>query len=150
MPALEPIVGRYMSVEIAGSSHRVFFEEAGSGVPLLCLHTAGADSRQYRHLLNDPAITNLYRLEIAGPALGVFFERPGGGFLLLSLHTGGADSRQYRHLLNDPAITNLYRVIAFDMPYHGRSNPPAGWGLRNYRLKTAFFVSPSCGALEES
>jgi pimeloyl-ACP methyl ester carboxylesterase len=93
MPALEPIVGRYMSIEIEGSSHRVFFEEAGSGVPLLCLHTAGADSRQYRHLLTDPA------------------------------------------------ITNLYRVIAFDMPYHGRSNPPDGWWLRKYRLTTACYVS---------
>ncbi len=82
-----------MSVEIEGSSHRVFFEEAGSGVPLLCLHTAGADSRQYRHLLNDPA------------------------------------------------ITSLYRVIAFDMPYHGRSNPPDGWWLRKYRLTTACYVS---------
>jgi pimeloyl-ACP methyl ester carboxylesterase len=93
MPALEPIVGRYMNIEIEGSSHRVFFEEAGSGVPLLCLHTAGADSRQYRHVLNDPA------------------------------------------------ITNLYRVIAFDMPYHGRSNPPDGWWLRKYRLTTACYVS---------
>jgi pimeloyl-ACP methyl ester carboxylesterase len=93
MPALEPIVGRYVSVEIEGSSHRVFFEEAGSGVPLLCLHTAGADSRQYRHVLNDPAIT--------------------------------------KH----------YRVIAFDMPYHGRSNPPDGWWLRKYKLTTACYVS---------
>ena len=82
-----------MSVEIEGSSHRVFFEEAGSGVPLLCLHTAGADSRQYRHLLNDPA------------------------------------------------ITNRFRVIAFDMPYHGRSNPPDGWWLRKYRLTTACYVA---------
>ena len=36
---------------------------------------------------------------------------------------------------------NLYRVIAFDMPYHGRSNPPDGWWLRKYRLTTACYVS---------
>ena len=29
-------------------------------MPLLCLHTAGADSRQYRHLLNDEAITSAF------------------------------------------------------------------------------------------
>jgi pimeloyl-ACP methyl ester carboxylesterase len=93
MPLLESIVGRYLTVDIDGESHRVYFEEAGSGVPLLCLHTAGADSRQYRHLLND------------------------------------AD------------VTARYRAIAFDMPYHGRSNPPDGWWLRKYRLTTASYIT---------
>jgi hypothetical protein len=49
----EPIVGRYLHVAIGGKPHRLHVEEAGDGVPLLCLHTAGADSRQYRALLND-------------------------------------------------------------------------------------------------
>jgi pimeloyl-ACP methyl ester carboxylesterase len=84
----EPIVGRYIHVDLAGMSYRVYFEEAGEGLPLLCLHTAGADSRQYRHLLNDES------------------------------------------------VTSRYRVIAFDMPYHGRSNPPDGWWLQKYLLKT--------------
>lgn len=88
----EPIVGRYLNLEIGGVSHRLYFESAGEGVPLLCLHTAGADSRQYRHLLNDPA------------------------------------------------ITSRYRVIAFDMPHHGRSNPPDGWWLAKYLLKTDEYV----------
>ena len=78
----EPIVGRYLSVDIEGAAYRVHVEEAGQGVPLLCLHTAGADSRQYRHVLNDAAIT----------------ER--------------------------------FRVIAFDLPYHGRSTPADGWWLK--------------------
>jgi pimeloyl-ACP methyl ester carboxylesterase len=43
--------------------------------------------------------------------------------------------------LNDSAITSRYRVIAFDLPYHGRSNPPHGWWLRQYRLTTADYVS---------
>jgi pimeloyl-ACP methyl ester carboxylesterase len=84
----EPIVGRYLNLDLAGESYRVYFEEAGQGIPLLCLHTAGADSRQYRHLLNDTS------------------------------------------------VTSRYRVIAFDMPFHGRSNPPDGWWLRKYLLKT--------------
>ncbi len=92
-PNLEPIVGRYLNLDLEGAPYRVYFEEAGHGVPLLCLHTAGADSRQYRHLFNDEA------------------------------------------------ITRTYRVIAFDMPYHGRSNPPDGWWLRKYKLKTADYLA---------
>jgi pimeloyl-ACP methyl ester carboxylesterase len=92
MSEFEPIIGRYFSVTIDGESHRVFVEEAGRGVPLLCLHTAGADSRQYRHLLNDTA------------------------------------------------VTNRFRVIAFDLPYHGRSTPPDGWWLKKYRLTTNSYL----------
>ena len=89
----EPIVGRYFEIDVDGAAHRIFVEEAGQGVPLLCLHTAGADSRQYRHLLNDPA------------------------------------------------VTSKYRVIAFDMPYHGRSNPPDRWWLKKYKLTTAGYLA---------
>ncbi|MFB6220567.1 MAG: alpha/beta fold hydrolase, partial [Halolamina sp.] len=46
--------GRYVWVEQGGRSHRLYYERAGEGdVPLVCLHTAGADSRQWRHLLAD-------------------------------------------------------------------------------------------------
>src|SRR5436305_15337033 len=92
----EPIVGRYLAVEIEGAAYRVHVEEAGQGMPLLCLHTAGADSRQYRHVLNDAGIT-------------------------------------------DP-----FRVIAFDLPYHGRSSPAAGGGLTKYRRPTAWFRAVNC------
>ena len=92
MPEFEPIIGRYFSVAIGGAEHRVFVEEAGQGMPLLCLHTAGADSRQFRHVLADPA------------------------------------------------VTGRFRVVAFDMPYHGRSTPPDGWWLKKYRLTTASYL----------
>ena len=85
---IEPIVGRYAHIEVAGRMNRIYFEEAGQGIPLLCLHTAGADGRQYRHLLADPEIT--------------------------------------RH----------YRVIAFDMPWHGKSFPPEGFEREDYNLTT--------------
>jgi pimeloyl-ACP methyl ester carboxylesterase len=52
-----PIRGSYLHVEIAGTVHRVYVERAGTGTPLLCLHTAGADSRQFRYLLEDPELT---------------------------------------------------------------------------------------------
>jgi pimeloyl-ACP methyl ester carboxylesterase len=93
MPDFEAIVGRYLNINIHGLDYRIYVEQAGEGVPLLCLHTAGADSRQYRHLLSDPA------------------------------------------------ITTRYRAIAFDMPYHGKSNPPDRWWLRKYQLTTNEYLS---------
>jgi pimeloyl-ACP methyl ester carboxylesterase len=93
MPDFEPIIGRYLAIDFDGALHRLFVEEAGRGLPLLCLHTAGADSRQYRHVMNDPA------------------------------------------------ILSRFRVIAFDMPYHGRSNPPDGWWLKKYQLTTQSYLA---------
>ena len=92
MADVEPITGRYLRLTLGGRPHRVYFEEAGQGIPLLCLHTAGADGRQFRHLMNDAEVT--------------------------------------RH----------YRVLAFDMPWHGKSLPPAGWQDEEYRLTTAAYV----------
>jgi pimeloyl-ACP methyl ester carboxylesterase len=100
---LEPITGRYLPLALDGRAHRVYFEEAGQGIPLVCLHTAGADGRQFRHLMNDLEVT--------------------------------------RH----------FRVIAFDMPWHGKSLPPPGWQEEEYRLTTRAYVDmimTFCAALE--
>lgn len=61
---IEPIIGRYAHIDIEGVSHRVYWEEAGEGVPLVCLHTAGSDGRQYRAVLNDPEITRHFRVMV--------------------------------------------------------------------------------------
>jgi pimeloyl-ACP methyl ester carboxylesterase len=90
--AREPVTGYYLNVEILGRPQRLYVEEAGQGIPLLCLHTAGSDTRQYRGLMND-----------AG-------------------------------------ITRDFRVIAFDMPWHGKSSPPAGWQTEEYRLTSADYA----------
>lgn len=102
MPDFEPITGRYFTMTVGGEPVRIYVEEAGTGIPLVCLHTAGADGRQFRHLMCDPA------------------------------------------------ITDHYRVIAFDMPWHGKSNPPAGWEQREYQLTTAHYketVTAFCKAM---
>jgi pimeloyl-ACP methyl ester carboxylesterase len=91
-PRFEPITGRYLHLDLLGRPHRLYVEEAGEGIPLLCLHTAGSDGRQYRALLNDPR------------------------------------------------ITRDYRVIVFDMPWHGKSSPPAGWQDEEYRLTSRDYV----------
>jgi pimeloyl-ACP methyl ester carboxylesterase len=61
-PSFEPILGRYLHLDLLGRPHRLYIEEAGQGIPLLCLHTAGSDGRQYRGLLNDPRIIDNYRV----------------------------------------------------------------------------------------
>ena len=61
-PVIEPVVGRYLRLDFNGRPHRIYFEEAGQGIPLVCLHTAGADGRQYRALLNDAEITKRFRV----------------------------------------------------------------------------------------
>ena len=99
----DPITGRYLHVDIDGVAHRVYVEEAGEGIPLLCLHTAGSDTRQFRGVMNDARVR----------------ER--------------------------------FRVIAFDMPWHGKSSPPAGWQNDEYRLTTRGYVAQVlaiCAALE--
>lgn len=90
---LSPIVGRYVTVDVAGRNRRIYFETAGSGLPLLCLHTAGADSRQFRWMLEDEELTS-------------------------------------RH-----------QVIAFDMPWHGRSDPDPMWNESTYRLTTETYAA---------
>ena len=61
-PTIEPAIGRYLRLDLKGRPHRIYFEEAGEGIPLVCLHTAGADGRQYRALLNDAEITRRFRV----------------------------------------------------------------------------------------
>jgi pimeloyl-ACP methyl ester carboxylesterase len=91
-PTIEPVVGRYLRLDLNGRPHRIYFEEAGQGITLVCLHTAGADARQYRALLNDDD------------------------------------------------ITRRFRVIAFDLPWHGKSSPPPGFEREAYRLTTDLYV----------
>ena len=62
---LEPIVGRYAQLELEGRAHRLYFEEAGQGVPLLCLHTAGSDGRQFRAVLLSLVVRQRMRFFVA-------------------------------------------------------------------------------------
>jgi pimeloyl-ACP methyl ester carboxylesterase len=62
MARFDDIVGRYLHLSVDNVEYRVYFEEAGEGIPLLCQHTAGSDGRQYRHLLEDREISGDYRL----------------------------------------------------------------------------------------
>ena len=94
MARFDHAVGRYVYLPIDGLDYRVYFEEHGSGVPVLLQHTAGADGRQWRHVLED--------------------EDLGGKF----------------------------RLIAYDLPYHGKSVPPTEkqWWKEEYKLTRDFLM----------
>lgn len=91
-PRFDAPVGRYVHLDIAGHDHRVYFEEAGAGIPILAQHTAGSHGVQWRHL----------------------FERA--------------------------EITDRFRLIAYDLPFHGKSVPPTStrWWEEQYRLTGSF------------
>jgi pimeloyl-ACP methyl ester carboxylesterase len=88
-------VGRYVHVDIDGTDHRIYFEEAGSGIPLLLQHTAGSHGIQFRHL----------------------FEMV--------------------------EITDDFRLIAYDLPFHGKSVPPTDveWWRSEYKLTREFAMA---------
>jgi pimeloyl-ACP methyl ester carboxylesterase len=84
LPRESAITGHYVTIDVQGREYRIFYEEAGSGIPVVCLHTAGSDGRQYKYILEDTD----YQKDL--------------------------------------------RLIAFDLPWHGRSMPPRGWRSEPY------------------
>jgi len=97
--AFDAPVGRYVHLTLEGQDHRISFEEAGSGIPILLQHTAGCHGSQWRHL----------------------FERR--------------------------EITDHFRLIAYDLPYHGKSLPPVGpkWWAGEYNLTGSFLRAVPLG-----
>ena len=92
LPRRSAIMATYLTITYEGQDYRIFYEEAGSGIPMLCLHTAGSDSRQYKYMLED------------------------------------AD------------LQRDFRMIAFDLPWHGRSSPPRLWRHKPYELDVQFYM----------
>lgn len=62
MTRFDDATGRYVYITVQGREYRIYFEEAGSGPVLLLQHTAGSDSRQWRHLLADESIISRFRV----------------------------------------------------------------------------------------
>ena len=49
------------------------------------------------------------------------------------------------------SLLKNFRIIAFDMPWHGKSNPPASWDGAEYQLTTARYtqtIRAFCKALQ--
>jgi pimeloyl-ACP methyl ester carboxylesterase len=49
-------------VPFQGEEYRIYYEENGTGIPLVCLHTAGTDGREWRHQLCDENISKNFRV----------------------------------------------------------------------------------------
>ncbi|MBF8288480.1 MAG: Alpha/beta hydrolase [Candidatus Rokubacteria bacterium] len=90
----------------------------------------------------DAATGRYVYLAIDGVEYRVYFEEAGAGIPLLLQHTAGADGRQWRHLLEDADVGRHFRMIAYDLPYHAKSVPPAAveWWTEEYRLTRDFFM----------
>jgi pimeloyl-ACP methyl ester carboxylesterase len=70
----------------------------------------------------------------------VYYETAGSGRDVLCMHTAGADGRQFHGLMADERITRNHRLIAFDLPFHGKSPPPDGAIPGAWRLHTDLYV----------
>ena len=60
--AVPEVTGRYVPVTVEGMTYHIYSESAGSGQDVLCMHTAGADGRQFHGLMADPRIIEDHRL----------------------------------------------------------------------------------------
>ena len=92
-------------------------------------------------------------MNVDGVQYKVFFLENGSGQPLVCQHTAGCHNHQWRGLLEDEEITRDYRVIAYDLPRHGKSDPPENeeWWKAEYKLTADHytkFIVPLCDALE--
>lgn len=77
----------------------------------------------------------------------VYLEQAGEGRDLLCLHTAGADGRQFHRLMADRRITRHWRLTSFDLPWHGKSPPPAGALPGAWWLDTQRYVALIMGVV---
>jgi len=70
----------------------------------------------------------------------IYYETAGQGIPLLLQHTAGAHSLQWRHLFEMSEITDHFQLVAYDLPYHGKSIPPVDqtWWEQEYKLEGDF------------
>lgn len=87
-------IGRYVTVHARGRNYVLYGEAAGAGRPILGLHTAGSDSRQFHRLMDEP------RLAEAGFAITAF-DLPGHGRSPAVAEPGGwaLDTELYAELI---------------------------------------------------
>jgi pimeloyl-ACP methyl ester carboxylesterase len=92
----------------------------------------------------EPIAGKYVHVDVDGIDHRVYVEEngPEDGVPLLCQHTAGCNNQEWRHLLTDDAITDEFRVIAYDLPFHGKSVPPSSetWWEDDYTLTAEQFV----------
>ena len=83
----------------------------------------------------------------------VFYLQNGKGIPLVCQHTAGCHNHQWRGLLEDEEIIKNYNVIAYDLPRHGKSDPPHNkeFWKEEYKLTAEHycnFIIKLCEALD--
>lgn len=88
----------------------------------------------------DSPVGRYVHLDVDGQDFRIYFEEAGTGIPMLLQHTAGAHGAQWRHLFECREITDHFRLIAYDLPFHGKSLPPVGpkWWAEEYRLTATF------------
>jgi pimeloyl-ACP methyl ester carboxylesterase len=88
-----------------------------------------------------PVVTGGYvPVTVGGTTYQIYYETAGSGRDVLCMHTAGADARQFHGLMADPRIVENHRLVAFDLPWHGKSPPPEGAIPGSWRLSTDLYV----------
>jgi pimeloyl-ACP methyl ester carboxylesterase len=84
----------------------------------------------------DAAVGRYVYVRIQGVQYRIHYEEAGRGLPIVLQHTAGADGREWRFMLEDRELQKRFRMIAYDLPYHGRSMPPSSvrWWAQDYRL----------------
>ncbi len=88
------------------------------------------------------AVGRYVTIDVDGIEYEVFYLRNGQGQPIVCQHAAGCHNHQWRGLLEDSEITRHYDVIAYDLPRHGKSDPPKNknWWEAEYRLTTGHFT----------
>lgn len=91
----------------------------------------------------DAATGRYIHLDLCGENYRVYYEEAGDGIPILLQHTAGCHGGQWRHLLENTEITDRFRLIAYDLPFHGKSLPPTSrqWWSEPYNLEGEFLRS---------
>jgi pimeloyl-ACP methyl ester carboxylesterase len=101
----------------------------------------------------SPVTGHYITIEVDSCEYKVFYLENGSGQPLICQHTAGCHNHQWRGLLEDEEITKKYRVIAYDLPRHGKSDPPHNkeWWKEEYKLTAQHYVNfivTLCDALD--
>jgi pimeloyl-ACP methyl ester carboxylesterase len=90
----------------------------------------------------SPVTGHYVTVEVDDLRYKVFYLENGTGRPLVCQHTAGCHNHQWRGLLEDPELTADHRVIAYDLPRHGKSDPPenTSWWTEEYRLTADHFT----------
>ena len=153
----QPVPPRFMNdlaiallLGLERESEDVFFTQYYPALARAVEVIRGPAPDQLQTVSTDKAQGELYapvgrylNLNLEDTDFRIYFEETGSGIPVLLQHTAGSHGTQWRHLFECEAITSRFCLIAYDLPYHGKSVPPAGqaWWSQEYKLRGDFLRS---------